>query len=115
MHFQYMVVPIHDTAESVLSDTEFRERTTGERFEEIVGITPFGVDNLVQFRDDAVLDVSIEAFELIERRWDELPGPVLTVRHRRSSIQRPRRGLPAHHRRLATHVRSRQSASIPRV
>jgi hypothetical protein len=73
-----------------------------------------GVDNLVQLRHDTILDVWIETIELIERRGSELPDPVLPLRHRRPSRQRHPRGLPAPHRRLAIHVRSRRSVSIPR-
>lgn len=93
MDFQNVVVPIHDAGESILADSKFREGSAGEWFEEIVRVSPLRIDDLVQFRDDAILNVRVEGFELVECRRRELPVPVVfTLRHRNPSHRRLRRG-----------------------
>ena len=57
VYFENRFVVVEGTREAVLADAEFRERSAGERFEELTRFSPLGVDDLVEFRDDPVLDV----------------------------------------------------------
>lgn len=41
MDFQHHIFPIKYTGESVLTDSNFRERATSQWFEKLVGVTPF--------------------------------------------------------------------------
>ena len=82
VYFQYRLIPIENAGEPVLPDTEFRERTAGQRFEELVGIAPLRFDDLVELRDDTILHVRIERLELICTARRELPRPAVT-RHPR--------------------------------
>jgi len=63
--FEHGFVSIEDAGQSVLTNTKFGERATGQRLEEVVGVPPLGEDYLVEFGDDPVLDVPVEPLELI--------------------------------------------------
>ena len=41
MNLYHRIVPVECTRESVRTDSEFRERATGQWFEELIGVTPF--------------------------------------------------------------------------
>ena len=41
MDLQHRIVPVECARESVRTDSEFRERATGQRVEELPGVTPF--------------------------------------------------------------------------
>lgn len=60
MDFQDGFTTIERACKAVLAYTKFGERTTSERFQEFVGVSPLGIDNLVQLGNDSVLDVGVE-------------------------------------------------------
>lgn len=60
MDFQHRIIPRECTCKPVLTDSEFRERATGQWFEELVGVTPFRFDYFIEFRTDPILYMRIE-------------------------------------------------------
>ncbi len=57
MDFANGLLAVEHAGEAVLSDAKFAEWTPCQRFEEVVGITPRRIDDLIEFRDDSILNV----------------------------------------------------------
>lgn len=57
MYFEDQPIVIEGACDTVLSDTEFRKRSTGQGFKKIVRISPLRVHDIIEFRNDAILDV----------------------------------------------------------
>lgn len=60
-------IVIQHTREPVLAHTQLRERPTGEWFEELSGLSPLRLHNLIELRDYPVLNMWVEILEPIGR------------------------------------------------
>ena len=69
VYFNHHRIMVKDTCETILPNSKFGERTTGQRFQIICRIPPIRVDNLVEFRNDSILDVRIQSIEFGAARW----------------------------------------------
>ncbi|OLZ41273.1 hypothetical protein A6E15_09860 [Natrinema saccharevitans] len=56
VYFEDPLSTIEDASEAILPDSEFGERTAGQRFEEVVRRPSRRIHDIVEFRNDTVLD-----------------------------------------------------------
>ena len=57
VYFESRSVVVKSTREAVLPDAKFRKWATSQRFEKIGRFSPLRLHDIVEFRDDSILDV----------------------------------------------------------
>lgn len=67
VYFEDGAFIIEHASESILSNAEFRKRPTSQWFENVHWFAPLRGTDLVEFRNDPILNVMVETVELFGR------------------------------------------------